>query len=158
MTALLERPVELAPATWTPAPRPRRRLSAVQPLPAIPPPVRDLEPTVIVPCAPMSGRSRRIAEPAPFRLTRRGTALIGVLIAVCTMAVIALGALNAPAAPSPREAPASVVVQPGDSLWQIATEVAPAEHPTVVIERIRAANDLGTGPLRPGQTLVLPAG
>ncbi len=169
MTALLDRPTELR-STAAPRSEPSPRLHVVAPhtkvLPAIVPPVRRLEPMVVVACAPMSGRARSVAHapvrrPAvqPVRLTRRGTVLIGLLIALCTMGVIVLAAMNAgPAAPSLRDAPASVVVEPGDTLWQIATEVAPADNPAMIVERIRAANDLGTAPLQPGQTLILPTG
>lgn len=169
MTALLDRPTKLRPSPAVRAkPSPPRLYVApdTTALQAIVPPVRRPEPIVVVVCAPMSGRARPVVdvpvrrpESVPVRLTRRGAVLISLLIALGTMGIIVLAAVNAgPAAPSLRDAPASVVVERGDTLWQIATEVAPADDPAMIVERIRAANDLGTAPLQPGQTLILPTG
>ncbi len=98
------------------------------------------------------------ARPA-LRLTRRARLLVTVVSALSLLAVIGLAALNAdPMQGGLEEAPASVVVQTGDTLWQIAAEVAPAEDPAVVVELLRSANDLGGAALQPGQVLVVPSG
>ena len=47
------------------------------------------------------------------------------------------------------------VVQPGDTLWGIATAHY-AGDPREAIWRVREANGLGTATLRPGQRLTLP--
>jgi hypothetical protein len=51
---------------------------------------------------------------------------------------------------------ARYVVQPGDTLWDIAVEHAPSKDPREVIHAIGAANRIETG-IVPGQELVLPA-
>jgi hypothetical protein len=48
------------------------------------------------------------------------------------------------------------VVLPGDTLWDIAVRLAPAEDPRVVIARIAEANDIDAGSIAPGQTLLVP--
>jgi Tfp pilus assembly protein FimV len=50
------------------------------------------------------------------------------------------------------------VVRSGDTLWAIATAVAPGQDPRVTVDSIEAANHVDAGTLRPGQTLVVPAG
>jgi nucleoid-associated protein YgaU len=67
----------------------------------------------------------------------------------------------APAAPaSPGPAPTgpapSVVVQPHDTLWSIATRAAPERDPFAAIAEIKKINDLEGYVVHPGQTLELP--
>jgi nucleoid-associated protein YgaU len=50
----------------------------------------------------------------------------------------------------------SVVVQPGDTLWSVATAVAGGEDVRVVVDRIQALNGLEGAELVPGQVLQLP--
>ncbi len=109
--------------------------------------------TRLVPCAGATAAPSR----APLRLTRRARLLTTVSSVFCLLAVIGLAALNAdPTRGSLQEAPASVVVGAGDTLWQIAAEVAPAEDPASVIRLLQAANDLDGAALQPGQVLVIP--
>lgn len=97
--------------------------------------------------------------PVPLRFTRRARLLGLLLIAGGLFAVLTLAITQAtPDGGGLADAPSSVVVQPGDTLWQIATEIAPGDDPVVVIERIRAANALGTAGVRPGQLLSIPRG
>lgn len=49
---------------------------------------------------------------------------------------------------------ARYVVQPGDTVWSIAAEVAPSGDVRPVVDAIVAAR--GTSPLQPGETIVLP--
>jgi LysM repeat protein len=84
-----------------------------------------------------------------------------LLITVCSvltmLGIVGLSALNAePAGGGLPDAPARVVVQTGDTLWQIAAEVAPAEDPAAVVQLLRSANDLDSAPLQAGQVLVIP--
>jgi predicted Zn-dependent protease len=46
-----------------------------------------------------------------------------------------------------------ITVQPGDTLWSIAGQVAPGRDPRAVIERLRESNNLTSVSLLPGQTL-----
>ena len=48
------------------------------------------------------------------------------------------------------------VVQPGDTFWSIAAEVAPGEDPRPVVDRLRAAN--GGNALQAGDRLVIDRG
>lgn len=58
--------------------------------------------------------------------------------------------------PSEATSPARVyVVQPGDTLWGIASANY-AGDPREAVWRLREANGLGTATLRPGQRLALP--
>jgi len=99
---------------------------------------------------------------APVRLTRRGRVVVVLaLVALVLLAVALLGRAPSEAAPSSRgPATRAVVVQPGQTLWQIAREVAPTRDPRETVERLRELNDLGdlgAGALRAGQRLVVPA-
>jgi Tfp pilus assembly protein FimV len=51
---------------------------------------------------------------------------------------------------------ASVVVEPGDTLWSIAAEAAPEEDTRAVVDAIEVANDLDSTVLVPGMVLRLP--
>ena len=50
-----------------------------------------------------------------------------------------------------------MVVQPGESLWSIATDIAPDSDPREVIMRIREMNNLGADHVHPGQSLAVPS-
>jgi hypothetical protein len=50
----------------------------------------------------------------------------------------------------------SVVVQPGDTLWSIASPVARGTDVRAVVDRIRQLNGLQSADLVPGQVLQLP--
>lgn len=104
---------------------------------------------------PMPTPSRR--QPA-IRLTRRGRAAVFIGSSLLLASgVIASGQLagageEAPAGP----ATAVVVVQPGDSLWSIAKELAPKADPRETVMRLRELNGLGNAVVVPGQSIVVP--
>ncbi|MGY1841941.1 LysM peptidoglycan-binding domain-containing protein [Modestobacter sp. SYSU DS0875] len=94
----------------------------------------------------------------PLRLTRRGrravaalSVAVGLGVAVGTLAVVADGepALQLAGA-------GTVVVQPGDTLWSIAGDLAPDEDRRAVVDAILDRNDLEDVVLQPGQVLELP--
>lgn len=89
-----------------------------------------------------------------IRLTRRGRALV-----VCALAALGLGALGmvntAIAADQPRTT--TVVVQPGESLWTIATMIDPGRDPRATIHEIKSLNQLGNAVVQVGQTLLVPS-
>jgi len=95
----------------------------------------------------------------PITLTSRGRLVIGlVLTFFALLAWIVLGGGTADASTDqPRPVSQLVVVQPGESLWSIATDIAPDQDPRAVIMRIREINDLGTQHVHPGQSLAVPA-
>lgn len=49
------------------------------------------------------------------------------------------------------------VVEPGETLWKIAKRAYPGADPREGIVRIKQANRLGSGTIRPGQRLRVPA-
>ncbi len=102
------------------------------------------------------------------RLTRRGRIVVAALITACVVLVAALawlaGTARAEAAGSGSPAGAvyhslrSMVVQPGESLWTIATHADPAGDPRAVMQEIIDINALHGTSVQPGQRLWLPRG
>ena len=102
------------------------------------------------------------------RLTRRGRIVVATLITASVVLVAALawlaGTTRAEAAGSGPPASAvyhslrSVVVQPGESLWTIATQADPAGDPRTVMQEIIDINALNGTSVQPGQRLWLPRG
>jgi len=95
-----------------------------------------------------------------LRLTRRGRlALVLALLAVA-FTVFSLGRVSTTAATS-RGSSAHlrhVVVEPGDTLWTIASAAAPGTDPRATVDRIVSLNGLRGATVAPGQRLLLPAG
>lgn len=100
------------------------------------------------------------AERQPrVRLTHRGRLLLLVSLVGLALAVLML--VGTPAAESTgaaHHAPAvTVVVEPGQTLWDIASDVAPHEDPRAVIAKIIDLNALSdAGSIRAGQPLYVP--
>ena len=59
--------------------------------------------------------------------------------------------------PTPATGSQTVVVQPGETLWAIATQVAPKTDPRVTVQRIIALNGLRNADVLAGQQLALPS-
>lgn len=91
-----------------------------------------------------------------LRITRRGRL---VILAVALLVVLLPGAWRAMAT-AQVEGPTTVAVtvQPGDTLWGIASELDPGADPRALISEIRALNSLAQSGLVPGQVLTVPAG
>jgi hypothetical protein len=98
------------------------------------------------------------AQHARLRLTRRARRLAVVMALASGVAVGSwLGPLVAGGGDGLRLAgESSVVVQPGDTLWSIASAVDGGGDVRAVIDEIQALNGLRGAELVPGQTLVLP--
>lgn len=94
------------------------------------------------------------------RLTRRGRALVVLLLAAVLFAAFSLGrsASQATGLSTEPTGPAleQTVVQPGESLWSVAQRIAPDNDPREVIAQIRRINDLESTRLVVGQQLLLP--
>ena len=104
----------------------------------------------------------RVAQQAMYR-RRRLVALVVVLVAVVVLTLLATaavarlagGAPSAAGGPSTPAGPAStLVVQPGDTLWSIAADVAPDADVRITVDQLIELN--GASPIVPGQELVLP--
>jgi LysM repeat protein len=93
----------------------------------------------------------------PLRLTRRGRAVVLGFFIVMASIASAILLTTASRAEQPRSGPApSVVVQPDDTLWSIATRTAPRRDPFAAVAEIREINGLEGYVVHPGQTLELP--
>ena len=67
------------------------------------------------------------------------------------------GRVSAEAGPEAQgPATAAVVVQQGETLWQIAQRIAPEADPRAMVTSIRELNGLGGAPVVAGQTVVVP--
>jgi nucleoid-associated protein YgaU len=89
-------------------------------------------------------------------LIRRVTAALVVLavVGVVTALLVGVAGLVAPSA----HASQTVVVQPGQSLWQIARAADPDSDVRDTVERIRTLNALPGADVRAGQQLIVPTG
>jgi nucleoid-associated protein YgaU len=103
----------------------------------------------------------RVSRPAAagVRLTRRGKAVVLSLTLLAVFAVLALR--GAPAASTDvvhHQSTATVIVTPGDTLWDIARRVDPGADPRQVIAQIEEMNSLpDDGLLHVGEPLFVPA-
>jgi hypothetical protein len=117
--------------------------------------------TVIVPVR-LPQPAPSLPAPARLRLTRRGRVVL-TLGAAVTASLAWLAAASGAQAAGHGMSPAAashavsrIVVQPGQTLWSIATQADPRGDPRLVIQRIIAANKLAGGSIVAGQHLVIP--
>ena len=93
-----------------------------------------------------------------LRITRRGRTVLGLAIALPVMALSVF--LASPGALADSEQSANdfeyMTVLTGDTLWSIATMIAPEEDPRDVVADIIALNQLPSAALMPGQEIGLP--
>ena len=99
---------------------------------------------------------REPAGAAPLRLTRRGVAVLTVAVLALGVGLIWLGRLSAPQGGAAPPAPRTVTVQPGDTLWSIASRVAPEGDPRAEVAALERRNHLRSVDLVPGQLLHVP--
>lgn len=118
----------------------------------------------------MNGYTENIASVHPMpagigssrlRLTRRGRVVFTTLAAFPLVIAALAFALNGGMATASSEEAGSVAeqvtVSAGQSLWQLAETIAPAEDTREVIAQILHANDLESADVYPGQQLAVPA-
>lgn len=92
-----------------------------------------------------------------LRLTRRGRAVVLAFFVLMASLASAVLFTTASRASDPDIGPVpSVVVQPHDTLWSIATRTAPRRDPYAAVAEIQRLNGLNGYVVHPGQTLVLP--
>lgn len=116
--------------------------------------------------APRVGATAPVRRAPGVRLTRRGRRVIAglaVAVAVAAAAAFWLAAATGAQAANQGVAPgavdksmASVVVQPGQTLWSIALRAEPAADPRVVINQIIEFNALSGYVVVPGERLWVP--
>lgn len=97
-------------------------------------------------------------EPASIHLTRRGRLLITALVLMVLAGLFVFSAGRSEAGdPSSAATTTRVVVQPGQTLWQVAAEAMPGTDTREAITHIRELNALTTSVVLPGQSLLVPA-
>lgn len=93
-----------------------------------------------------------------LRLTRRGRLVALVVVTLLVTLAFSAGRVTSNAAtPEAPAAERTVVVAEGETLWSIATDVAPDRDPRETVAAIQAANGLDGGAIHPGQALLVPA-
>lgn len=109
--------------------------------------------------------TRRRVAGAPRVLARLSCAprqprlsLVWVLAvaSVACAAVVGLGALSGSVGPRVPDETTVVRVRAGESLWQLASRVAPDSETSAVVSRIRELNGIEDTVVHPGQPLVVP--
>jgi hypothetical protein len=118
----------------------------------VPAPRRPEQTARRVPVSPTKSRSG-------LRLTRRGRFV--VLLLTVEAAFGGFTVLSDPAVSTAEQnhpAAEKVIVEPGQSLWDIATQIAPGEDPRDVISEIVDMNSLeSSGSIQAGQPLFIPS-
>jgi len=100
-----------------------------------------------------------VARAPRLRLTRRGRVVFTSLAAVPVVIAAMVFALNGGGAVATDGAGSleTVTVSAGQTMWDLAEEVAPTADPRDVIAEFLAVNQLGSSGLQPGQQLAVPA-
>jgi len=98
---------------------------------------------------------------ARLRITRRGRIVLGALITLVVVGLLAVAAtLGASRAIASNEAGNAdfgyVVVQPGDTLWSVATELDPSSDPRDIIAEIVRLNQLSGSDVQAGEAIAVP--
>lgn len=105
-------------------------------------------------------RPRRTAPARRLRPTRRGrltATFVGVAVVAVLLTMSAAAALPAGGAAGEQVSwSSSVVVLPGQTLWDVASDARPGADIRETIAEIRALNDLPTSGLTAGQVLLVP--
>lgn len=100
---------------------------------------------------PIQGRAGGV------RLTRRGRLTARVLLLLtATVTVVGVAAATR-ADDTPPSPPRTVMVQEGDTLWNLATRYAPERPPRETVAEIRRLNSLSGSTVRVGERIVLPS-
>ena len=114
----------------------------------------------LVPAVPSTAEFAAAGRPAAsLRLTSRGRLVMVVLLLVALFAGGVLFGSTSTRATADAGAPRDyqyLVVQPGQTLWGIAKDVAPQEDPRATIEAIRRLNALQHTGIEAGQRIALP--
>jgi len=93
----------------------------------------------------------------PVRLTQRGVIVLASVVAALAVGLVWAAWLSAPgAAAGPAPRPGMVTVHDGDTLWSIATRVAPDRDPRAEVADLQRRNHLDGVALTAGQVLRTP--
>jgi hypothetical protein len=117
---------------------------------------------LVRPGEPGAVRASRVGAEPPLRLTRRGRAVLRGLVVLALVGLMTTAALlmahraDAADAPGPTVVVQHHVVLPGETLWGIATELAPGADPRDTIASIVEFNALESSAVHAGQDLAIP--
>ncbi len=110
-------------------------------------------------------QARRRTDQVPVRLTRRGRIVLAALAVVGATAVVLLVSLLASGGAQASnhgqlggayQGMHQMVVQPGQTLWSIASAAEPTVDPRTVIQQIMTVNALSAPDIQAGQLLWVP--
>ncbi len=108
----------------------------------------------VLPASSSVGRQEVATRSLPVRLTRRGYAVLGVLAVGVVAGLLWFAHVSAADTPTTTTRPPAVVtVHDGDTLWSIASQIAPQRDPRVVVADLERVNHLSGPILLPGQRL-----
>jgi hypothetical protein len=94
---------------------------------------------------------------AGLRLTRRGRVVLVLLAMLVLAPMVTWGATAVASSPGEPTEVRVHAVQPGETLWGFAQEVAkPGEDVRHAVGRLQDLNEMSTGTLRVGELLLLP--
>ena len=93
-----------------------------------------------------------------LRLTRRGRAVIAILVSLPLVIALLSMALNGggATATSGDTGLETITVEAGESLWSVAAAIAPEASTADVVADLIAVNELSSAELIPGQVLIVP--
>jgi LysM repeat protein len=142
----------------SPKPLEERQLRLVfdadQPVTRVTTNVIPLRPSVVIsPNHPAVAAKRNAA---PVQLTVRGRRLVAFLALIPIVAAMVVFGGKVAQANSSAPAMTTVVVQPGQSLWDLASTVDPSQDPRAVILEIQQLNGLESADVSVGQQLIVP--
>jgi len=108
-----------------------------------------------------TGNAVAAMRPPRLRLTARGRAVFTTLAAAPLVAIAVFLGLSGGDALAGQDASAAsleyVSIASGQSLWQLAEQVAPQADPREVVADILALNQLESADVQPGQRVAIPA-
>ena len=112
---------------------------------------------VVTPAANASVPQQRVK----LRLTRRGRIVLGALVTLVLAGVLAaVGLVGASSASASNEQAGQefgyVVVAPGQTLWNVATELDKSADPRDLVAEIVSLNQLEDSSLQTGQAIAVP--
>jgi hypothetical protein len=110
--------------------------------------------------AVMIGGARGASSSQPrLRMTARGRRVLAAIVALPIVVALAIVGLNSGSATATTDsAPLTYVsVSAGETLWQLATDIAPHSDPRDVIADIVSLNHLQTESLTAGESLAIPS-
>ena len=102
---------------------------------------------------------RSIATRSHLRMTKRGRAVLLTIVATPVVLFALFFSINAGVATATTSStPLQTFTMPaGESLWQVAIEIAPNADPRDFIADVVSVNQLASTNVQPGQTLEIPA-